>query len=75
MQSQAMIEHLRAQTSKPPLHLSPHNQTHGVGTAVSALAAIKRNDMFKNWIFRGMPTIVLLVVAGIIEILAIHAFA
>ena len=31
--------------------------------------------MFSNWIYRGMPTIVLLFVAGIIEFMAIRAFA
>jgi hypothetical protein len=31
--------------------------------------------MFSNRIYRGMPTIVLLVVAGLIEFLAIYAFA
>jgi hypothetical protein len=31
--------------------------------------------MFSNRIYRGMPTIVLLVVAAIIEFMAIRAFA
>jgi len=31
--------------------------------------------MFTNLLYRGMPTIVFLVVAAIIEFLAIHAYA
>jgi hypothetical protein len=31
--------------------------------------------MFSNMIYRGMPTIALLVVAAIIEFMAMHAFA
>ena len=46
-----------------------------VARANARSVAAKRNNMFRNRIYRGMPTIVLLVVAGIIEFLAMYAFA
>lgn len=36
--------------------------------------AVIRNYVFRNRIYRGMPTIVLLVVVGIIQFLAVYAF-
>jgi hypothetical protein len=46
-----------------------------VARAGARSVAAKRNNMFTNLLYRGMPTIVFLVVAAIIEFLAIHAFA
>jgi hypothetical protein len=46
-----------------------------VARAGARSVAAKRNNMFTNLLYRGMPTFVFLVVAAIIEFLAIHAFA
>ena len=51
------------------------HQFNRAAWASARSVAVKRNNMFSNRIYRGMPTIVLLVVAGIIEFLAIYAFA
>jgi hypothetical protein len=58
--------------SSTPSH---HKSLARHGSARYVSQPRKRNYMFSNWIYRGMPTIVLLVVAGIIEFIAIRAFA
>lgn len=64
--------HVRRKTSIPPLL---HTKIHSRGAGRRALCrSQKRNNMFSNWIYRGMPTVVLLLVAGVVEFMAIRAF-
>ena len=55
--------------------LTPHATRAARACAICVAATKKRNNMFSNWIYRGMPTIVLLIIAGIIEFMAVRAFA
>ena len=66
------IWHLRA-IKVDPSPITSH-QINRAASASTSSVAVKRNNMFRNRIYRGVPTIVLLVVAGIIEFMAIHAF-
>jgi hypothetical protein len=55
--------------------LPQSRQIHRAARASARCAAVQRKYVFSNRIYRGMPAIVLLVVVGIIEFMAIRAFA